>query len=202
MHGNLSVKWTSVTASLRIIRGSGFPNMRCSAMRTVNGLLLMTVPTEKLGVAATQVYTVVNIKAQPEQVGALRQQAEVFPAYHMNKEHWVSVRIDGSLPEEWVLQWVDDSYRLTQTGVGGGIEKNVMTMSETKFGKSDGKRGVKCCSLARLERLAETQEYPKPHCALIEKLILTVKKLHKVQAALRLPECLCIGKISDSVCAA
>lgn len=76
--------------------------------------LLMPVPAEKFGVSTQDVYHVINVKVLPEKAAALRGTADVFPAYHMNKEHWVSVRIDGGLETDWIKMMVDDSHYLTR----------------------------------------------------------------------------------------
>ena len=36
----------------------------------------------------------------------------VRPGYHMNKDHWNTVFLDGSVPEDELLAWIDDSYEL------------------------------------------------------------------------------------------
>lgn len=55
----------------------------------------------------------VNLKADPEKAVELREQYEaVEPGYHMNKKHWNTILIDGSIPDRLILEWVDDSYEL------------------------------------------------------------------------------------------
>ena len=36
----------------------------------------------------------------------------VMPAYHMNKKHWNTVILDGSVPEDAVKQMIEDSFEL------------------------------------------------------------------------------------------
>ncbi|HPT02966.1 MAG TPA: MmcQ/YjbR family DNA-binding protein, partial [Bacteroidales bacterium] len=36
----------------------------------------------------------------------------VTPGYHMNKKYWNTVNINGSIGDELILEWIDDSYRL------------------------------------------------------------------------------------------
>ncbi|MCE2732284.1 MAG: MmcQ/YjbR family DNA-binding protein [Flammeovirgaceae bacterium] len=55
----------------------------------------------------------INVKADPEKAIEQREQYEaVQPGYHMNKKHWNTIRIDGTVPDRLLLQWVDDSYQL------------------------------------------------------------------------------------------
>lgn len=55
----------------------------------------------------------INLKCNPEKAVELR---EMYPAvesgYHMNKQHWNTVRIDGSIPASHIKDWIDHSYSL------------------------------------------------------------------------------------------
>lgn len=58
-----------------------------------------------------------NIKNTPAKVLELREQyPSVLPGYHMNKVHWVTVLIDGSVPDVLLKQWIDESYKLIVSG--------------------------------------------------------------------------------------
>ena len=54
-----------------------------------------------------------NLKCDPEHAFMLR---DIFPAvipgYHMNKKHWNTIILDGSIPQGEVERRMDDSYRL------------------------------------------------------------------------------------------
>src|SRR3954453_1070891 len=55
----------------------------------------------------------VSVKCEPELAEALRgANAAVIPGYHLNKRHWNTVIIDGSLPDEMVRDMIEDSYDL------------------------------------------------------------------------------------------
>ena len=55
----------------------------------------------------------INVKCEPEHAEALRAiYPSVYAGYHMNKRHWNTVILDGSIPDEVVLEMVDDSYEL------------------------------------------------------------------------------------------
>lgn len=61
----------------------------------------------------------INVKCDPEKAVELREQYEaVQPGYHMNKKHWNTVAIDGSVPDEILLSWIDASYDLVFNGLG------------------------------------------------------------------------------------
>ena len=55
----------------------------------------------------------VSLKCEPQLAQALREAyAEVLPGYHLNKRHWNTVIVDGSLPEQMVKDLIEDSYDL------------------------------------------------------------------------------------------
>jgi len=65
-----------------------------------------------------ETFSSVNLKVDPEQGVELREQyPAVQPGYHMNKKHWVTVLLDGSIPDRLLLQWVDISYDLVVRGL-------------------------------------------------------------------------------------
>lgn len=54
-----------------------------------------------------------NLKCEPEHAEVLRSYyPAVLPGYHMNKKHWNTLVLDGSIAEVEVLSMIDDSYRL------------------------------------------------------------------------------------------
>ena len=55
-----------------------------------------------------------NVKVEPEMGVIWRGAYEAIePAYHMNKEHWITVLLDGSLPEGFPQTMIEQSYLLT-----------------------------------------------------------------------------------------
>ena len=55
----------------------------------------------------------INIKAAPEDIVDMRERYEsVIPGYHMNKTHWNTVYLDGTVPSKLILEWIDNSYTL------------------------------------------------------------------------------------------
>ncbi len=55
----------------------------------------------------------INLKSKPEQAIELRETYQsVSAGYHMNKKHWNTIKIDGSIKPELIKKWIDDSYYL------------------------------------------------------------------------------------------
>jgi predicted DNA-binding protein (MmcQ/YjbR family) len=60
----------------------------------------------------------VSLKCDPGYAMALREQyPAVTPGYHLNKRHWNSVRLDGSVPGEALEDWIEESYGLVVAGL-------------------------------------------------------------------------------------
>ncbi|GAB1445428.1 MmcQ/YjbR family DNA-binding protein [Flammeovirgaceae bacterium] len=58
-------------------------------------------------------FTSINLKCVPEVGVELR---ERYPAvqegYHMNKKHWITLQMDGSIPDNLIKAWIEESYNL------------------------------------------------------------------------------------------
>ena len=54
-----------------------------------------------------------NAKCDPEEAEELRERyPSVQPGYHMNKKHWNTITVDGSVSSALLKKWIDDSYEL------------------------------------------------------------------------------------------
>ena len=53
----------------------------------------------------------INLKCDPALAIELRERySSVTPGYHMNKKHWNTVLLDGSVPAKLIFSWIDHSY--------------------------------------------------------------------------------------------
>ena len=55
--------------------------------------VVLEVSADKLGLPETGIMDVLNVKSDPLLIGSLRGQDGYFPAYHMNKEKWLSIQL-------------------------------------------------------------------------------------------------------------
>ena len=59
-----------------------------------------------------------NLKCDPDEAQALRSlHKAIIPGYHMNKRHWNSIILDGSIPEPLIDEMIDHSYELVVKGL-------------------------------------------------------------------------------------
>ena len=76
--------------------------------------IVMKIEKEKLGLEGKGEVDILNVKCPPEMIGSLRLTQGFLPAYHMNKEHWITILLDGKVGKEKIKQWIDLSYELTK----------------------------------------------------------------------------------------
>ena len=77
--------------------------------------LIMDVSKNNLGLAGDEILDIVNFKCDPALIGSLRMENGFFPAYHMNKDSWITVALDGTVDDEKIKALADMSYELTST---------------------------------------------------------------------------------------
>jgi predicted DNA-binding protein (MmcQ/YjbR family) len=58
----------------------------------------------------------INLKCDPDLAIDLRERySAVTPGYHMNKKHWNTVNLDGTVPDKELFSWIDHSYDLIKS---------------------------------------------------------------------------------------
>ena len=68
----------------------------------------------------------INLKCDPDKGEALRTlYSSVLPGYHMNKRHWNSVILDDRIPEDVVLEMIDESYDLVVQGLTRAVRQRL-----------------------------------------------------------------------------
>ncbi len=76
--------------------------------------LVMEVGKEKLGLPGAGYVDAVNLKISDRMFhDILTREPGIFPAYHMNKEHWITVLLDGTVEEEKIFELIDTSFQAT-----------------------------------------------------------------------------------------
>ena len=73
----------------------------------------MCVSYRKLGIDRDGPVDIVDVKCGPILMGAYRGQPGILPGYHMNKEHWITILLDGSAEESMIKELLELSYDLT-----------------------------------------------------------------------------------------
>ena len=75
--------------------------------------VIMDIPRKNLGLAGEDAISVVNLKCDTRMIGSFREEPGIFPGWHMNKAHWLSVALDGAA-DETIRFLTEMSYELTK----------------------------------------------------------------------------------------
>jgi len=73
---------------------------------------LLIVQKKKLGLTGDTAVDILDLRIKPEEIDALVDGKNYFPGYHMNKKHWVTILLDGSVPIEEIFCRIDESFAL------------------------------------------------------------------------------------------
>lgn len=76
--------------------------------------VVLEVDQRKLGLADADIVDILNVKCDPVMIGSLRMQSGFYPAYHMNKDKWISIMLDRPEADEIVKDLLSLSYELTK----------------------------------------------------------------------------------------
>lgn len=75
--------------------------------------VIMTVKGDKFG-HSTEKDEVIDVRATPEEIDRVVDGKNYFRGYHMNKKHWLTIVLDGSVSNEELLKRLCDSYALAK----------------------------------------------------------------------------------------
>ena len=75
--------------------------------------IIMDVKRSVLGLPGDGYVDILNVKLDPDMIEFLKRMNGYFPAYHMNKQSWITILLDGSVPIENIKQQIDESFVMT-----------------------------------------------------------------------------------------
>lgn len=76
--------------------------------------IIMDIPKNRIGLTEDEIVDVLDVKCEPEMIDVLVSQKGFFPAYHMNKKHWITVILDGTVADNEIYSLLDQSYEMTK----------------------------------------------------------------------------------------
>lgn len=70
--------------------------------------------------------TTLALKCDPERAVQLREEyAAVVPGFHLNKSHWNTITIDGSIRSSTLQEWIDHSYELVRKSLPKAVQNEL-----------------------------------------------------------------------------
>ena len=86
--------------------------------------IAMVVPYRTIGINRDGNVDILNIKCDPIMMGSLRVKPGFCPAYHMNKDKWITILLDGSAEKEDITALLTMSYSMTATKIRPKKQQN------------------------------------------------------------------------------
>ena len=76
--------------------------------------VILTISKRKFNLDSDELVEVINLHNSPEEIEKLIDNKKYFPAYHMNKKHWYTICLDGTVELEKIYKLIDISYELAK----------------------------------------------------------------------------------------
>lgn len=76
-------------------------------------LAILTVSRSRLGFESDEIVEVIDLRMKPEEVEKI-DRVNILPGYHMNKKHWITIVLDGTVLLDEIYSLIDDSYKLAK----------------------------------------------------------------------------------------
>lgn len=76
--------------------------------------VLLTVSRRKFGMDSDEKIEAIDVRADPQTLPSLVNGTTHFPGYHMNKRHWLTVLLDGTVPAQDIFPLIETSYALAK----------------------------------------------------------------------------------------
>ena len=92
-------------------------------------VLVFKVMNKMFALTDVDQFVSINLKCDPEIAIQLREEfPAVRPGYHMNKKHWNTIDMDGSVDNQLIREWIDNSYDLVVASLPKKVQKELAEM--------------------------------------------------------------------------
>lgn len=74
---------------------------------------LLIVDKSKIGIDEAGSIEIIDLLLEPESIEKIVDNKKYFAGYHMNKKHWITIKLDGSVNINEIYKFIDKSYNLS-----------------------------------------------------------------------------------------
>ena len=74
---------------------------------------LLEIPESKLGIESDKIIEIIDLRYQKDKIKEIVDKQKVFTGYHMNKNSWITIKLDGSVKIEKIFTLIDNSYNIS-----------------------------------------------------------------------------------------
>lgn len=73
----------------------------------------MNLDKGKLDTKDTGEIEIINVKLEPNQIKKLLKKKGFYPAYHMNKKNWITIILNDTVEDDYIMKLIEKSYSYT-----------------------------------------------------------------------------------------
>ncbi len=75
--------------------------------------LLLVIEESKLGINSKNTVEIIDLRYQKDNINKIIDNKKIFGGYHMNKNSWITIKLDGSVDIKEIYKLIDNSYALS-----------------------------------------------------------------------------------------
>ncbi len=75
--------------------------------------LILTVNASKLGINSSSKIEIINLRYSKDEIDNIVDNIKIFRGYHMNKNSWITIKLDGTVNIKDIYNLIDNSYKLS-----------------------------------------------------------------------------------------
>lgn len=76
--------------------------------------LIMNIEKRKIEKGSMGKVEILNLKLPEAKISSLLEETGFYPAYHMNKQKWISILLNDSITDDFVMEYVKESHSFTE----------------------------------------------------------------------------------------
>lgn len=75
--------------------------------------VLLVLSENKLGIESDKIVDIIDLRYQKDKIKEIIDNKKIFQGYHMNKNNWITIRLDESVDAKEIYKLIDNSYKLS-----------------------------------------------------------------------------------------
>lgn len=76
---------------------------------------LLIISERKLKLESDKIIEIIDLRYEKDKIKEIIDNDKIFGGYHMNKESWITIKLDGSVKTEKIFELIDNSYHISLT---------------------------------------------------------------------------------------
>lgn len=74
---------------------------------------LLVISERKLEIESDKIVEIIDLRYPKDKIKQVIDNDKIFPGYHMNKESWITIRLNGDMSTKKIFELIDNSYKIS-----------------------------------------------------------------------------------------